>query len=68
MGAGGVFPNSSSELEIGTVLNLKIGFSTTIPSISCDGAITRVVNQPNISIFGVAIVFTKIEEHILRDY
>ncbi len=64
LGAGGVFFNSSSDLEIGTVLNLKIGFSTTTPSIKCDGIVTRVINHPNTSIIGVATAFTKIDEHI----
>jgi hypothetical protein len=64
LGAGGVFFNSSNNLEIGTVVNLKIGFSTTMPSIKCDGIVTRVINHPNTFIFGVVTVFTKIDEHI----
>ncbi len=62
--AGGVFFNSSSNLEIGAILNLKIGFSKTTPSIKCEGIVTRVINHPNSFIFGVATVFTKIDEHI----
>ncbi len=64
LGAGGVFLNSSNNLEIVTILNLKIGFSTNTPSIKCDGVVTRVVHQPNTSIFGIATAFTKIDEHI----
>lgn len=64
LGAGGVFFNSSNDLEIGTILNLKIGLSRTTPSIRCDGIVTRVINHPNTSIFGVATVFTKIDEHL----
>jgi hypothetical protein len=64
LGAGGVFFNSSNNLKIGTTLNLKIGFSKTAPSIKCDGIVTRVINHPNTFIFGVATVFTKIDEHI----
>ncbi len=64
LGAGGVFFNSSNNLEIGTILNLKIGFSTTTPSIKCDGIVIRVINHPNTFIFGIATVFTKIDEHI----
>ncbi len=64
LGAGGVFFNSSNDLEIGTVLNLKIGISTTTPSIKCDGIVTRVIDHPNTSIFGVATAFTEIDEHI----
>ncbi len=64
LGAGGIFFNSSNDLKIGTVLNLKIGFSTTTPSIRCDGIVTRVINHPNTSIFGVATAFTKIDDHM----
>jgi len=41
LGAGGVIFNSSNNLEIGTILNFKIGFSTTTPSINCDGIVTK---------------------------
>ena len=64
LGAGGIFFNSSNDLKIGTILNLKIGFSTNTPSIKCDGIVTRVINHPNTSIFGVATAFTKIDEHM----
>jgi hypothetical protein len=64
LGTGGVYFNSSNDLEIGTILNLKIEFSTTTPSIRYEGIVTRVINHPNTSIFGVATVFTKIDEHI----
>ena len=64
LGAGGIFFNSSNDLKIGTILNLKIVFSTTTPSIKCDGIVTRVINHPNTSIFGVATAFTKIDEHM----
>ena len=66
LGAGGVFFNSSNNLKIGTILNLKIGFSTTTPSIQCDGIVIRVINHPNTFIFGIATVFTKIDEHIKK--
>ncbi len=64
LGAGGVFFNSSNDLEIGTVLNLKIGFSITTPFIECDGIVTRMINNPNTSIFGIATASTKIDEQI----
>lgn len=64
LGAGGVFFNSSNNLKIGTVLNLKIGFSTTAPSIKCDGIVARVINQPKSFFFGIAAVFTQIDEHV----
>ncbi len=64
LGAGGIFFNSCNDLAIGTILNFKIGFSTTTPSIKCDGIVIRVINHPNTFIFGIATVFTKIDEHI----
>lgn len=64
LGAGGVFFNSCNNLGVGTTLNLKIGFSTTSPSIKCDGMVIRVINHPKTFIFGIAVVFTKIDEHI----
>jgi hypothetical protein len=64
LGAGGVFFNSSNDLEIGTILDLKIGFSAATPSIRCDGIVTRVINHPNTSIFGVATAFMEIDEHM----
>ncbi len=64
LGAGGVFFNSSNNLEVGTILDLKIGFSTYTPSIKCDGVVIRVTKQPNTSIFGIATAFSKIDEHV----
>ena len=64
LGAGGIFFNSCNDLAIGTILNFKIGFSTTTPSIKCDGIVVRVINHPKTFIFGIATVFTKIDEHI----
>ncbi len=64
LGAGGVFFNSSNNLEVGTILDLKIGFSTYTPPIKCDGVVIRVTKQPNTSIFGIATAFSKIDEHV----
>ncbi|MBT3354273.1 MAG: PilZ domain-containing protein [Candidatus Scalindua sp.] len=66
LGAGGVFFNSSNDLEIGTILDLKIGYSAATPSIRCDGVVTRVINNPNTSIFGVATAFTEIDERMRK--
>jgi|TARA_B100001964_G_scaffold237651_1_gene301592 hypothetical protein len=64
LGAGGVFFNSSSDLKIGTIINLKIGFLTTTSSVRCDGIVSRVINHPNTSIFGIVTAFTEIDEHM----
>ncbi|MGR3304179.1 MAG: PilZ domain-containing protein [Candidatus Scalindua sp.] len=63
LGARGLFFNSSYNIEIGTVLELKIGFSTTTAPVKCMGIVTRVKKHQNTSIFGIATAFTEIEEH-----
>ena len=62
LGAGGVFFYSSKNLGIGTVLDFKIGFSTSSPPIECVGIVVRVKEQPYTSIFGISAAFTKIDE------
>jgi hypothetical protein len=62
LGAGGVFFYTSKNLGVGTLLDLKIGFSTSIPPIECIGIVVRVKEQPDTSIFGIATAFTKIGE------
>ena len=62
LGAGGVFFYTSKNLGVGTVLDLRIGFSTSIPPIKCIGIVVRVKEQPDTSIFGIATAFTKIDE------
>jgi len=64
LGAGGVFFNSSNNLEVGTVLDLKIGFSKSTPAIKCDGVVTRVIKYPDTFIFGIGTAFSRIDEHI----
>lgn len=64
LGAGGAFFNSTTNLGIGTIPNLKTGFSANAPLIKCDEIFTRVINQPSTLIFGIVKVFTKIGVHI----
>ncbi len=64
LGAGGVYFHVSRKLEIGTNLDLRIGFSVTIPPIECRAIVTRVKKHPNHSVFGIATEFTEIDEHI----
>ncbi len=61
LGAGGVFFHCSKNLDIGTALDLKIGFSTSTPPIKCVGVVVRIKKQPYTSIFGIAVAFTRID-------
>lgn len=63
MSVGGLFFNSSYNIQNGTVLELKIGFSTSSTPVICTGMVTRVKNQPHTSIFGIAAAFMDIEEN-----
>ncbi len=63
LSAGGLFFNSSNNIEIGTVLDLRIGFSTSTVPVKCMGIVTRVKKLPHTSIFGIATSFAEIEEH-----
>ncbi|MBS1259470.1 MAG: hypothetical protein MAG551_02542 [Candidatus Scalindua arabica] len=62
LSARGLFFNSSYNIEIGTVLDLRIGFSTSTVPVKCKGIVTRVKESPQTSIFGIAAAFTEIEE------
>ena len=64
LGAGGIFFNSSNNLEVGTIMDLKIGFSRSAPAIKCDGVVTRVIKHPDTLLFGIGTVFLKIDEHV----
>ena len=63
LSAGGLFFNSSYNIEIGTVLDIKIGFSTSTPPVICTAIATRIKNHSQTSIFGIATAFAEIEEH-----
>ncbi|MBS1258529.1 MAG: hypothetical protein MAG551_01588 [Candidatus Scalindua arabica] len=64
LGAGGIFFNSSNNFEVGTVMDLKIGFSKSAPAIKCDGVVTRVIRHPDTLLFGIGTAFSKIDEHV----
>jgi hypothetical protein len=64
LGAGGIFFHTRRSLEIGTILDLKIGFSTSRPSIKCVGKVVRAKRPLGTSIFGIAIEFTEIAGNI----
>ncbi len=58
----GIFFFSNRFLEINTILELKINFSHSHPSIICTGKIIRMSRLLDTSAIGLAIEFTKIEE------
>ena len=62
LSVGGLFFNSSYNIQNGTVLELKIGFSTFSAPVMCTGMVTRVKKQPHTSIFGIAAAFMDIED------
>ncbi len=64
LGAGGIFFHTRKCLDIGTAMDLKIGFSITSPGIKCVGRVVRSKRHLDTSIYGIAIAFTEIEEHI----
>jgi c-di-GMP-binding flagellar brake protein YcgR len=58
--AGGVFFNSSKNLGINSLLDLKIDVSTDSSPIECVGTVLRVKKQQYTSIFGIAAAFMEI--------
>lgn len=71
LSAGGMFFNSSYNLEIGTILDLKIGFSTSSTPVQSTGIVTRVKKHSNTSIFGIATAFMDIdnvEEELINKF
>jgi hypothetical protein len=62
LSVGGLFFNSSKNIQDGTVLDLKIGFSTSSSPVQCTGMVTRVKKQQDTSIFGIAAAFMNIAE------
>jgi hypothetical protein len=62
--AGGVFFNASRNLEIGTILDLRISFSTSTHTIKCVGRVARVKKHLDTFIFGIVTEFTEADEDI----
>ena len=63
LSAGGLFFNSSNNIQNGTVLDIKIGFSTSSAPVRCAGMVTRVIKHTHThtSIFGIAAAFMEID-------
>jgi c-di-GMP-binding flagellar brake protein YcgR len=66
LSAGGISFYTRTNLEVGTILDLKIGFSRSHPSIICVGKVVRVTKHPVTSINGYAVEFTEIDEQIKK--
>ncbi len=66
LSAGGIFFYSKTDLEVGTIMYIKIGVSRSHPSIICVGKVTRAKRYPAISVYGYSIEFTEINEQIKK--
>ena len=64
--AGGLFFYAIENLEVGAILDLKIGLSYDHSSITCVGRVIRSKRQLDTSVIGFAIQFTEIDEHIVE--
>ena len=60
--AGGTFFRYKEDLGIGTLLDLKIDVSKSMPTINCVGEIIRSDKLQHISVFCIAIKFIDIGE------
>ncbi len=66
MSAGGLFFYAIKNLEVGTILDLKIDLSLHHNSITCVGKVVRAKRHLDTSVVGFAIQFTEIDEHIVE--
>ncbi len=66
LSAGGIFFYAIENLEVNTILDLKIGLSYDHPSIICAGIIVRAKRHLDTSVIGFGIQFTEIDEHIVE--
>jgi c-di-GMP-binding flagellar brake protein YcgR len=66
LSAGGIFFYSRTNLEVGTILDLKIGFYHYYPTIICVGKVIRMTKHPATSINGYSVEFTEIDEQIRK--
>ena len=62
VGAGGVSFNYNKNLQNGSLVDMKIGISSTTPPINCVGKIIRVKKIPDSPKLGIAIELTDISE------
>ncbi len=64
LSAGGIFIYSRTKLEVGTIVDLRIGFLSLLPSQICVGRVVRVKKHLGTFLFSIAIAFTEIDERI----
>ena len=62
LGAGGVSFNYNRNLEAGSLIDLKIAVSSSMPPVNCVGKIIRIIKQPDSNKLGVAVELTDISE------
>ena len=67
LSAGGIFFYARKNFEVGTILDLRVGFSLSHPSIKCVGRVIRAKRHLDTSIIGFAIEFTEIDEQIKKE-
>ena len=63
LSAGGMLFDYNKNLELDSLLDLKIDVSIVTPTINCVGKIIRISESIPPSIFGIATEFAEIEEH-----
>ncbi len=61
-----IFFYSRTNLEVGTILDLEIDFSTSYPTIRCVGKVIHVVKNPKTSTNGYTVEFTKLMNQLER--
>ncbi len=64
LSAGGIFIYSRTNLEVGTIVDLRIGFSRFYPATICAGRVVRVNKHLGTFLFSIAIEFTEIDERL----
>ena len=64
LSAGGIFIYSRTNLEVGTIVDLRIGFFRSYPATICAGRVVRVNKHFSTCLFSIAIEFTEIDERL----
>ena len=64
LSAGGIFIYSRTNLEVGTIMDLRIGFSHSYPATICVGRVVRVNKHLGAFLFIIVITFTEIDERL----
>lgn len=64
LSAGGILFNYNEEIEIGTIIDIKLNFPMSKVPIICTGKIIRNDKIPHISLVRVAAVFLDIDDNM----